>query len=198
MELMCQKSFNELLDTQAFEHFEISEKLISRRLKPEVSSAECMSLDVGQAFDGRALPRPQDAFYQAWLKQNSKHQPSSVKGTLSIVDLFAGCGGMSLGIEEAGLASGRQVRHVLAAEHNEKIAEVYSRNLAPENLHVGDISEALDGKFGQPPTSTEKDLAAKVLEVDLLCGGPPCQGHSDLNNYTRRDDPRNSLYFLMA
>lgn len=198
MELMRQKSVNDLLDTQVFEHFEISDNLICRRLKPEVSSTGYMSLNIGRAFDSRALLRPQDAFYQAWLKQNIKHQPSSVEGTLSIVDLFAGCGGMSLGIEEAGLASGRQVRHVLAAEQNDKIAEVYNRNLAPENLHVGDISEALDGKFGQPPTSTEKDLASKVQELDLLCGGPPCQGHSDLNNYTRRDDPRNSLYFLMA
>lgn len=198
MELLRQTTFTDLLNTQAFERFEIGDNLISRRLKLDVNSAGCMSLDVWQATDGAALLRPQDAFYQAWLQQKSKHQLSSVEGTLSIVDLFAGCGGMSLGIEEAGLASGRQVRHVLAAEQNDKIAEVYNRNLAPENLHIGDISEALDGKFGQPPTSSEKDLAAKVLELDLLCGGPPCQGHSDLNNYTRRDDPRNSLYFLMA
>src|SRR5690606_34671016 len=29
-------------------------------------------------------------------------------------------------------------------------------------------------------------------------GGPPCQGHSDLNNFSRRDDPKNSLYLRMA
>jgi len=35
-------------------------------------------------------------------------------------------------------------------------------------------------------------------ETDVLVGGPPCQGHSDLNNYTRRDDPKNALYLRMA
>lgn len=34
--------------------------------------------------------------------------------------------------------------------------------------------------------------------VNLLVGGPPCQGHSDLNNYSRRSDPKNSLYLKMS
>jgi DNA (cytosine-5)-methyltransferase 1 len=34
--------------------------------------------------------------------------------------------------------------------------------------------------------------------LDVLVGGPPCQGHSDLNNYTRRRDPKNELYMLMV
>lgn len=198
MDLLHQSSFSNLLDTKTFEHFEFSDNLVSRRLEPKASSTQRMALDAGQVIDNLAVLRPKDVFYRAWLKQKRKYQRNSSNGTLSVVDLFAGCGGMSLGIEEAGFASGRRVRHVLAAEQNDKIAEVYNGNLAPENLHVGDISETLDGKFGQPPTSNEKDLATKVLDLDLLCGGPPCQGHSDLNNYTRRDDPRNSLYFLMA
>jgi DNA (cytosine-5)-methyltransferase 1 len=37
-----------------------------------------------------------------------------------------------------------------------------------------------------------------VGEVELLIGGPPCQGHSNLNNHTRRDDPKNRLYLRMA
>lgn len=32
----------------------------------------------------------------------------------------------------------------------------------------------------------------------MLIGGPPCQGHSNLNNHTRRDDPKNRLYLRMA
>ena len=34
--------------------------------------------------------------------------------------------------------------------------------------------------------------------MDLLIGGPPCQGHSDLNNHTRNRDDRNELYLRMA
>ena len=36
-----------------------------------------------------------------------------------------------------------------------------------------------------------------VGRVDILIGGPPCQGNSDLNNHTRRNDPRNLLYLRM-
>ena len=34
--------------------------------------------------------------------------------------------------------------------------------------------------------------------VDLVVAGPPCQGHSDLNNHTRRADPRNALFLQVA
>ena len=34
--------------------------------------------------------------------------------------------------------------------------------------------------------------------IDLVVAGPPCQGHSDLNNHTRRNDPRNALFLRVA
>ena len=33
---------------------------------------------------------------------------------------------------------------------------------------------------------------------DILVMGPPCQGHSNLNNHSRRNDPRNNLYLSVA
>ena len=44
----------------------------------------------------------------------------------------------------------------------------------------------------------ERSLVARVGHVDVLVGGPPCQGHSNLNNHTRRKDPKNKLYERMA
>jgi DNA (cytosine-5)-methyltransferase 1 len=52
--------------------------------------------------------------------------------------------------------------------------------------------------LGDKPTFKERQLAARVKSVQILQGGPPCQGHSDLNNHTRRRDPKNSLYLSMA
>jgi len=40
-------------------------------------------------------------------------------------------------------------------------------------------------------------LAQFVGEVDVVLAGPPCQGHSNLNNQTRRSDPRNELYMTV-
>ena len=55
-----------------------------------------------------------------------------------------------------------------------------------------------DGALGTKPTASERRTATEVGSVSILQGGPPCQGHSDLNNHTRRKDPKNALYLTMA
>jgi len=52
-------------------------------------------------------------------------------------------------------------------------------------------------RFAYPPVVLDKTLAA-ARGIDLLLAGPPCQGHSNLNNHTRRNDPRNDLYVTTA
>ncbi|THV22288.1 DNA cytosine methyltransferase [Peteryoungia ipomoeae] len=105
---------------------------------------------------------------------------------------------MSLGIDEACRALGKHPVHSYAAELDPTYAAVYARNFNPTSQHVGDVTEALSGVLGTPLSYRERELRDSLGRVDLLCGGPPCQGHSDLNNYTRRSDPRNSLYDRMA
>jgi DNA (cytosine-5)-methyltransferase 1 len=56
----------------------------------------------------------------------------------------------------------------------------------------------LDGDLKDAVTPVERALKKKVGEVQLGLAGPPCQGHSDLNNHTRRADPRNGLYAKVA
>lgn len=51
-----------------------------------------------------------------------------------------------------------------------------------------------DSKFAYEPEIIDPVLAAEVGKIDLFLAGPPCQGHSNLNNKTRREDPRNLLY----
>ncbi len=48
-------------------------------------------------------------------------------------------------------------------------------------------------RFAYAPEIVDPALAI-APEVDLLIAGPPCQGHSNLNNHTRRRDPRNDLF----
>ena len=105
---------------------------------------------------------------------------------LRYVDLFAGCGGLSLGIEQAALATGGVARCALANDINSSMLDIYGHNIRSEHLVPGDITEVQ-----LPPPS-------ELGQVDLLIGGPPCQGHSNLNNYTRRNDDRNRLYFEMV
>jgi DNA (cytosine-5)-methyltransferase 1 len=118
---------------------------------------------------------------------------------LTYIDLFAGCGGLSLGLEKAGF-------HLeLAVEKSEMACQTFYHNLikplnnqkewedycalsieeqASRKLVVNTIREVLDNK------KIMKELRAK--EVDLLAGGPPCQGFS-MAGRRNPEDARNQL-----
>ncbi len=89
------------------------------------------------------------------------------------VDLFCGLGGGSIGAQQAGL------NVILSAEIDEDIAKMYGANI-PSLMVLSQDVRALS------PIKAEPNA--------LLIAGPPCQGHSSLNNHTRGNDPRNALY----
>ena len=93
-------------------------------------------------------------------------------GKLRVIDLFAGCGGLSAGFE----ASGRYAP-VAAVESDLQAAATYAHNFG-DHVFVGDIAEWVGGS---------------MPAADVVVGGPPCQGFSALG---RRDpnDPRNKLW----
>ena len=103
----------------------------------------------------------------------------SAKERYTLVDLFAGCGGLSLGMEQAGFAP------VFANEIWDVAAETYRRNrgMKESQVFVGDINYFVShlGDFPIPK------------DVTLVCGGPPCQGFSMVNRQRVLDDPRNCL-----
>lgn len=115
-----------------------------------------------------------------------------------LVDLFAGCGGMSLGVAEAARRARLGLRGVLSVDFDPIATQVYGRNFPSTKVETSGVERIFNGDLGAPPTSTESGWQREVGLVDVLIGGPPCQGHSDLNNRSRRYDPRNELYLRMA
>ncbi|MBQ2699620.1 MAG: DNA cytosine methyltransferase [Clostridia bacterium] len=99
---------------------------------------------------------------------------------MNVIDLFCGCGGFSKGFEQAGF----DVR--LGIDIWQDAATTYKTNFPNAATIVGDIS-----------TLTGDDLLAaagmSANEVDVIIGGPPCQGFS-LSGKRMLDDPRNILY----
>jgi DNA (cytosine-5)-methyltransferase 1 len=130
----------------------------------------------------------------------SPHAPSwrKTKSSLRIVDLFCGCGGITLGCAIAAHDLGLSLEVPLALDFNPDALACYKANFPSAGARCADISELLQGDWKARLNGDELGLRRDVGRVDMLVGGPPCQGHSDLNNFTRRHDPKNQLMKYMA
>jgi DNA (cytosine-5)-methyltransferase 1 len=138
------------------------------------------------------------AYDQAWLRHAVAPKSSSGKTRLRMADLFCGAGGFALGVDEAARALGLQVEHCLAADIEPSALLTFQDNFRPLHSLSEPIEKHIDGALGGRLTAGERALRKRVGEIHLVTGGPPCQGHSDLNNHTRRADPKNALYLRMA
>ena len=103
---------------------------------------------------------------------------SSNENEYKCIDLFAGCGGLSLGFEMAGF------NIPLAIEIDEWASETYEKNHPSTEVLMGDITKIVD---------LENIISKNNLPVDGIIGGPPCQGFSLSGNRDKKD-PRNSLF----
>ncbi|MDP1795475.1 MAG: DNA mismatch endonuclease Vsr [Acidimicrobiales bacterium] len=130
----------------------------------------------------------------AFLKEANRPDYAALPDPVRVVDLFAGGGGLSLGVAEAARRVGRGIKIVLAVEQDGGAADAYGANFPSAEVERTDIADVFDGALGAALSKHERAIKKSVGRVDVLVGGPPCQGHSDLNNHTRRSDPRNALY----
>lgn len=97
------------------------------------------------------------------------------------VDLFAGAGGLSCGLKQSGFFP------ILANELVPQYAETYQINHQDTQMIVGDVRQVCE-------INMKNLLGVKEGEVDLVAGGPPCQGFSVNAPIRTLDDERNHLF----
>jgi DNA (cytosine-5)-methyltransferase 1 len=135
---------------------------------------------------------------RAWLQSSIAPPCGAARSSLRVVDLFSGCGGLSIGLAEAARALNRSFEPVLAVDIDAVAAQTYAANFPSATTLARDVDDVLPGHVGARLTPSERMLARRHADVDVLVGGPPCQGHSDFNNRTRHADDKNELYRTMV
>ena len=108
-----------------------------------------------------------------------------MKAIPKAIDLFAGCGGCTVGLKASGF------RVVGAVEIDARASGVYTLNHPEVHLWQKDITRV-------SVTQMRRILGLKSGELDLLAGCPPCQGFSSVRTLNRKSavrDKRNDLVF---
>lgn len=96
-----------------------------------------------------------------------------------VLDLFCGAGGLSLGFKLAGF------KIIGGVEWDKAAMETHKANFKTKYEFCGDIKEIDD-----------EEILKNFSDVDVIIGGPPCQGFSSANRQEKEeDDPRNKLFF---
>ena len=98
-----------------------------------------------------------------------------------VLDLFCGAGGFSYGLDK-----NSHFKTVVALDFDEQAADTFKRNMPEAEVRVGDITDS----------TTKKEIIslAKKEKVNMIIGGPPCQGYSMKGKKLGLNDPRNFLF----
>jgi DNA (cytosine-5)-methyltransferase 1 len=96
-----------------------------------------------------------------------------IEQPITMIDLFAGCGGMT-----SGFVAAKGYRPVMAVEWDLHAAATYAANFGEDHTRWADIATIPDDE---------------IPRADVIIGGPPCQGFSSLGSQDVHD-PRNKLW----
>ena len=105
------------------------------------------------------------------------------EGGVNVVDLFSGCGGISEGLTKV---RGHPYRIVFANDWNKQAAAAFKYNHSKTEVSDDDVKNLTGEKI-------LRSCSLKKGEIDMIVGGPPCQGFSMAGNRFM-DDPRNRYF----
>lgn len=144
-------------------------------------------------------------WWRAFLEGETLNNEAQL-GTVRGLDLFCGPGGLALGFSQACAEMGFDFVSEAAIDDDAGAVDVYATNHGTKRRISASVRSLIDfqvrgmgekAKFLYDPEIVDEVAAELVGNVDVVLAGPPCQGHSNLNNHTRRTDRRNELYLTV-
>jgi len=166
-----------LLKLEKIEKSDNQEIILDGKFKQNLKDVEW--LEINQLYSTlfnhkKQLPKTLEKFV-------NKNVDTSKTKEYRLIDTFAGCGGLSLGLKKAGF------NPILINEIEAKYLESYyfNHDISISNFYCDDIKKLVED---------EKIHNQYFKDIDLVVGGPPCQGFSMANRQRIIDDPRNQLY----
>lgn len=151
------------------------------------------------------------AWWWSYL-HGKKARSSTEHGTLRVAEMFGGPGGLAQGVKQFCREAGLIFESRAVVDQDIGAVDVYLQNHHTPEEHTARcatssvIDHELDADSGKWPSTGWTASNAPIItelhpkwrdlrgELDLLLAGPPCQGHSNLNNWSRYDDDRNEAY----
>ena len=149
---------------------------------------------------------PKDLWWREYLRGRAPTSSHERTGSLRYVDLFSGPGGLALGLRQLSREVGARLVCEGAVDQDEEAMLVYAANHGARLRSTKSVSSILDfsvtgtadaARFRYQPEVVDEGFASMAGRLDIVLAGPPCQGHSNLNNISRRDDRRNALYLTV-
>ena len=173
-------------------HYFIAGNDIVRKIDVRGRGVKTSKLTIPDWVD--RLQSYENIYDQAWLAAQERPRVRKTNRIIRAIDLFCGCGGLTLGIREAARGLGCGFIPVFASDIDSNVLAVYCTNFQAVIPHSGPIETFINGELGTAPSESEQAFLRMVGNIDFVVAGPPCQGNSNLNNHTRRNDPKNLLY----
>ncbi|XP_076291228.1 DNA methyltransferase 1a [Lasioglossum baleicum] len=142
------------------------------------------AISIGKTGKGKGNSKLKGKKTEENQKKAIVNKPTNYKAIINklrTLDVFAGCGGLSEGLHQAGIAE-----CLWAIEKEEPAAHAYRLNHTNTTVFTEDCNTLLKKVMDGDITDSISQKLPQKGQVELLCGGPPCQGFSGMNRFNSR------------
>lgn len=187
-----------------------SNKNIFQKINIEIDKKNYQFVSSVKKNTNLSYASPIDIWDISLMNGESPKSKTSLDKELKIVDLFCGSGGFTEGVKNGLKQLGINSKVLAGCDLNKHALKIFELNHQPESSINDDVNSILNYQIRKDSvhklhlenvkyrTNNLATIETLVKGCDILLAGPPCQGHSNLNNHSRGSDPRNNLYLSVA